>query len=197
MERDELKLLQSMGTDLLSKVIQSKTNKKYKISKILGRGEFSYVFLGLDEQNNWVAIKIAINDNGIDEIECLIKLKPICGENILCFIESFNINFNDVDWLVIVTEFLPGYITIKKFLEEYKYSKSDLNVIIKKIAETINYIHEFGILHNDLHKENIMINPKTLNIKIIDFGNCSSLLGISDPEKFINMEMDAIKDIFS
>jgi serine/threonine protein kinase len=196
METDEIKALRKIKTDFLTKVIQSKTNKKYTVSKILACGEFSCVFLGLDEKNNWVAIKITNNKNKLEEVECLIKLKGICGENILCYIESFNINYLDIDWLVIITEFLPGYITMSEFMERYKISKSDLSNIISQIGETLNFIHKFGILHNDLHRENIMIDPKTLNIKIIDFGNCTSLYKVDDPNYLIKLELDSIKELF-
>jgi len=34
----------------------------------------------------------------------------------------------------------------------------------------INHIHSYKIVHCDIKAENILINPKTYDIKIIDFG---------------------------
>jgi serine/threonine protein kinase len=196
MERDEIKLLRNIEKNLLNKIIESNTSKKYKISKLLDCGEFSCVFLALDENNNWVALKVTDNINKLEEIECLLKLRGLCGENILCYIESFNIYFLDKDWLVIVTEFLSGYISLNTYLKSNTLTKNKKITIMKNIVKIINFIHKFGILHNDLNKENIMIDPNTLNIKIIDFGNCSSMYKIENPDELMKLEIESIKDLF-
>ena len=36
----------------------------------------------------------------------------------------------------------------------------------------LEYIHSRGYMHRDLKPENIMINPKTMELKMIDFGTC-------------------------
>jgi len=53
--------------------------------------------------------------------------------------------------------------------------------IIKQIAKTLKYIHKAGFVHGDLKLENIMIEKKSLKVKLIDFGfssevSCKSLL---------------------
>jgi len=52
-----------------------------------------------------------------------------------------------------------------------KLSDKEASLIIKKILEGVNYIHNKGIIHRDLKPSNIMVpDTKDFNqIKIIDF----------------------------
>ena len=43
-------------------------------------------------------------------------------------------------------------------------------IIFSQIINAMAYFHEMGVIHRDLTVFNILIEPKTLHIKIIDFG---------------------------
>ena len=47
---------------------------------------------------------------------------------------------------------------------------------MKNIADAIDSLHSIGYSHNDISLGNIMMNLKTLDVKLIDFG-ISSYLG--------------------
>ena len=47
-------------------------------------------------------------------------------------------------------------------------------VILDQILSGLECLHNHDICHRDLKPENIMINPATLDIKIIDFGLSSN-----------------------
>ena len=47
--------------------------------------------------------------------------------------------------------------------------------ITKLIDDMITVIHNIDILHGDLHAKNIVINPDTKDVRIIDFAECSSI----------------------
>ena len=43
-------------------------------------------------------------------------------------------------------------------------------VIFRQLVQTCIELHKAGVLHRDLKDENCLLDTKTLNIKIIDFG---------------------------
>ena len=56
----------------------------------------------------------------------------------------------------------PGIIGLKGCL---MYSLDLINALL--------HMHSLGILHNDLHYNNIMIHPVSRNLKVIDFGKAT------------------------
>lgn len=51
-----------------------------------------------------------------------------------------------------------------------KMCDKDANAIVKQIFEALEYLHSKNICHRDIKLENIIINEKTKQIKLIDFG---------------------------
>lgn len=41
---------------------------------------------------------------------------------------------------------------------------------MKKMLEVVDYLHRENILHRDIKPQNILVNERTLDIKLIDFG---------------------------
>ena len=42
-------------------------------------------------------------------------------------------------------------------------------IITKNLVSAISSIQDYGVLHRDIKDENILLNPKTLDIKVIIF----------------------------
>lgn len=59
-------------------------------------------------------------------------------------------------------------------LDKYKVDERELEAIMYKLIDAIDYMHKSGIVHRDLKPENILvlknINDEIINIKITDFG---------------------------
>ena len=45
----------------------------------------------------------------------------------------------------------------------------DVKVVMKQLLEAINHLHQNKVCHKDIKPENVMIDPETLKIKLIDF----------------------------
>jgi serine/threonine protein kinase len=64
---------------------------------------------------------------------------------------------------------------LRKFIELYKknnkeFSPKTIKVIMAHILHAVNFLHSRKILHRDLKPHNILINEKTLQTKLADFG---------------------------
>jgi len=69
-----------------------------------------------------------------------------------------------------------GGISLKKWLTERKQlSLSEFLLIAIAIAESLGQIHAQNIIHKDINPTNIVFNPETQNLKIIDFGISTQL----------------------
>lgn len=75
------------------------------------------------------------------------------------------------DKLYIITEKVSG-IELFKFCQKYPNGVPEpiAKFIFRQILQAVAMVHEMEIAHLDLKLENIMIDPASLKIKIIDFG---------------------------
>ena len=95
---------------------------------------------------------------------------------------------------VIVTEYFDS-ITLENFIKECKYDQKAISSIIFQLFESIQYLHEKSIIHRDLNCKNILIDPKTNFIKLIDFGVsrfCHSIEEIISPQGNLKYRVPSI-----
>ena len=146
---------------------------EFIIGEKLGEGTFGTVRLGTNRQTGEkVAIKILEKSKmtNIDDktrLEREIKiLKKIHHPNIVklfCVIETDRQIF-------IIMEYIKGnemfqYILVKKKLGEEEACNFFLQII-----NCIDYLSRIKVAHRDLKAENIIIEQKTKEIKLLDFG---------------------------
>ena len=67
-------------------------------------------------------------------------------------------------------EYVEGSELFQYIVERVKVNEINSSKIIKQLLKTIKYINSLNIWHRDIKPENILINPKSLQIKLIDFG---------------------------
>jgi serine/threonine protein kinase len=111
-----------------------------------------------------------------NEISILKKLAETgCHSNILCYTEHFYTMDKNKRYVNLVTDAFNNSIDLFKFFE-MRFRKGQMlkiEILLKimyQILDGFNYIHSLGISHSDIKPENILINPKTYDIQIIDFG---------------------------
>ncbi|MEG3848838.1 AAA family ATPase [Microcoleus sp. herbarium19] len=81
--------------------------------------------------------------------------------------------------LVLILEDFGGS-SLKKMQEQQNFSLSEFLSIAIQITEILGEIHAANIIHKDINPANIILNPETGKIQIIDFG-ISTLLSRETP----------------
>jgi serine/threonine protein kinase len=77
-----------------------------------------------------------------------------------------------------------------------EYSEThDMTKYKPRLAELISKIHDRGILHLDLHSENIVIDPSKDDIRIIDFGESLTMADLGIEPDDISGVIDKCKKI--
>ncbi|KAH6574711.1 hypothetical protein BASA60_005356 [Batrachochytrium salamandrivorans] len=80
---------------------------------------------------------------------------------------------------ILVMEYFGGsWVTLFNYVEgKERPDIVDARDIIKKIVEAMIHLKQYGILHLDVQAGNVMYNPKTRKIKLLDFGVSAVLPG--------------------
>ena len=145
--------------------------KKYKLSKVMGKGSYGIVCKALNtETNEQVAIKKMLNPfkmpgNVIRILREIRLLKFLNHENIIQIQDLFPaVSLKSLESIYIVTEFMSSdlmqIIHSNNVLEE-----DQIIYILFQILSALKYLHSANILHRDLKPSNILINEDCL-IKI-------------------------------
>ena len=147
----------------------------FKIIKRIGFGSYGFVSTINDPTNLGSIIamktidKFASNIRQEDvetEVQILNYLKQYSKPYFLEFLDLYESHTH----FYILTEFLDQYIDLTDPKAEFHFSNSDKKHIISNMIAGLRLLHQLGVVHRDVKLENILIEPKTLNIKYIDFG---------------------------
>ena len=178
--------LNQLFNEIPSRIGPKRDPEKYNIVEVLGEGAFGTTYKAKNinkeqNENDYYSIKILNPGPGakakwIRERQCLIDVIEICKEGgILCYKDSFFIkNSKGDDIFIIVTPFLEGYITLFDYLTKNSVTEYEAKNIYKQVVQTKNRLSEICIHHSDLNLRNIMYNPETKSVKIIDLGLCQT-----------------------
>jgi predicted ATPase/serine phosphatase RsbU (regulator of sigma subunit)/tRNA A-37 threonylcarbamoyl transferase component Bud32 len=76
--------------------------------------------------------------------------------------------------LVLILEDCGG-ISLQEFTTNHKLDLNNFLQIAIQIAETLGQLHQNRIIHKDIKPSNVIINPQTKQVKLIDFAIASRL----------------------
>lgn len=93
-------------------------------------------------------------------------MKKADHPNIVKILEIYKDDKN----LYIVMEYVDGKELFEFVVERTKIEELASANITRQLLKTIKYLNSLGICHRDIKPENILINPKSLQVKLIDFG---------------------------
>eukprot|EP01065_Artemidia_motanka_P026837 TRINITY_DN32071_c0_g1_i1.p2 TRINITY_DN32071_c0_g1~~TRINITY_DN32071_c0_g1_i1.p2 ORF type:complete len:623 (+),score=251.44 TRINITY_DN32071_c0_g1_i1:55-1869(+) len=159
-------------------------------SKLLGKGAFGKVWLGLREDTGgFVAMKEMSLGEGDEAsrgkasaIAREIKvMKPLRHKNIVRFLHAERTQFADEHGLRIFMEYVPGG-SLANIVEEYARPDTEqrglaeptVKSYIRQMLEGLAYLHEQGIVHRDIKGENALVGADGV-VKVADFGTAASI----------------------
>ena len=149
------------------------TDRHYNIKELIGTGGFGTVSLAVRSEDGMeVAIKqvpkgklplhahmdppleVALLRH-LQDVPGIVKLIDYCG--------------TEDSYYIIMERFGKG--DLFDFIDEQgPLPEPTARTIFKQVVNTVSSCYEKGVVHRDLKDENILIDPTTLNIKLIDFG---------------------------
>lgn len=148
------------------------TTDFYRAGKMLGKGAFGKVSLGMHKlSRKLVAIK-SINKEYLSEEKQKNKVMHEVGillrmrhPSVVKLFETFETGRH----ILLVMELCAGGDLLNYVRKRRKLDEDCAKVIFKQIIEGLGYIHSKNILHRDIKLDNILLDGKG-KVKIADFG---------------------------
>lgn len=142
-----------------------------EVVRVIGRGGFGETALIKDTVTGKEYIrKESIRDNEQEmryqySILKVLEEKNICKQKFLCPVTKYR---DERQRYFIIFDYLKGYKDLDEACTGWSEAK---NVkAAKQILSAVRLLHRNGIVHVDIKPNNIMADPITANIRIIDFG---------------------------
>lgn len=155
----------------------------YTIQQKIYEGHRSIIYLAKNKDSKTCVIKTLKEDFINPRQNAILKheyniLQKIHSQHVIKSIELVNYN----NQLAIIEEDIGG-VSLLQILKQKTLNLKDILHIAISLAEGIGDIHSRFIIHKDIKPQNIIVNPQTLEVKIIDFG-ISTILSRETQEAF-------------
>jgi len=165
---------------------QKKRNKKkqaisYAAERVIGNGSFGVVYQAtVIETGETVAIKKVLQDRRFKNRELQI-MGMLDHPSVVTLKHCFYSKGEKPDdiFLNLVMEYIPE--TIHRTLRNHTKAKKLVPIMYTKVymyqvCRAIAYIHSLGICHRDIKPQNLLLNTRTHDVKLCDFGSAKILI---------------------
>jgi casein kinase II subunit alpha len=139
----------------------------YEVTKKIGRGKYSEVFLGREVTNNSKCVIKILKPVKKKKIKREIKILQNLsgGVNIIQLLDVVRDNVSKTPSLVFEyinnTDFKQLYPTLTDF---------DIRYYMYELLKALDYCHSMGVMHRDVKPHNVMIDHERREIRLIDWG---------------------------
>ncbi|XP_053343282.1 serine/threonine-protein kinase pim-2-like [Clarias gariepinus] len=159
---------------------------RYILGRLLGKGGCGAVHAGVRKSDGKkVAVKF-MRKPGIDTYITLpgdtrrlpleVALMKLVCEPPYCPLVIELVEWHETSTHVILVLERPEPCTdLFDYCENETMSESMARIITRQVIHAARHCSDRGVFHRDIKAENILLNPRTLEIKLIDFG-CGDLL---------------------
>lgn len=140
--------------------------KDYYIIKKVGRGKYSTVYKCAYKKEKFVAIKILVPldpKRYLREIKILSNLRG--GPNIVELLDLIKDPVSDT------FSFVMEWVEFSDWRSIYTgLSLAQIKVVMRRVLKALLFSHANGVMHRDIKPQNIAIDPKTLKVRLLDWG---------------------------
>jgi serine/threonine protein kinase len=152
----------------------------YAAERVIGNGSFGVVYQAtVIETGQTVAIKKVLQDRRFKNRELQI-MGMLDHPSVVTLRHCFYSKGDKPDdvFLNLVMEYIPE--TIHRTLRNHTKAKKLIPIMYTKvymyqICRSIAYIHSLGICHRDIKPQNLLLNTRTHEVKLCDFGSAKIL----------------------
>jgi len=154
----------------------------YMCCESIGKGKYSEVFRGINKYNQEPCVLKVLKPVKSLKVKREISiLQNLCGgPNIVQLLDLVKDPFTNTSCLVLEWTDNEDFKTLYP-----TFTVEDIQHYMYKVLQALHYCHSQGIIHRDIKPHNIMIEPKTKKLRLIDWG----LAEFYHPEKMYNVRV--------
>ena len=144
---------------------------RYEILKFIARGSFGSVYKVLRKSDNKILALKKINYNIASNYEkesIINEVKLLTFHNCPYLLKAKDI-FIEKDDICIVTSFAENQDLRNHVKKNKKFSENEVWKILTQLIISLDYLHNYQVIHRDLKTANIMLS-RNYNIYLGDFG---------------------------
>jgi len=152
------------------------TIPKYEITEQIYESINSIVYQGIRKKDNKpVILKILKQDypTAAELTHYQQEYEITNGLDLSGVINTYGIEKYQNTLVIVLEDF--GGESLKQVMINRQFTITEFLVFAIQIADILGNVHTANIIHKDINPSNIIINPKTKELKIIDFGIASRL----------------------
>jgi serine/threonine protein kinase len=144
----------------------------YTLRDQIGEGGTSIVFRGEHGTHGTVAVKVLKDKLRQDRTAVARFLREAeLGERVSHPNVVRTLEQGEADGVrYLATEWAPGELLERYMRRNAPLPREDVAHIVLQIADAVHAVHEAGIVHRDLKPDNLMYDPATRGVKLLDFG---------------------------
>ncbi|MGL5193385.1 MAG: protein kinase domain-containing protein, partial [Chroococcales cyanobacterium] len=88
-------------------------------------------------------------------------------------VNAYCLETSERQWVMVMEDF--GGVSLKTIIQNQPLTLSQFLPIAIAIAEILDIVHQQQIIHKDINPSNLVLNPNTQELKLIDFGISTQL----------------------
>lgn len=155
---------------------------KYEVKRLIKENRYCETYRVEDENEEPFFLKLYILKNTPEkmlddnhQVTSIHLASQLQHKNIILFVEQGTYQNDEVGTCqYMVTNYFNGELVADKLQREGTLPEDQALQIFRDVVEGLIYLHDMGLLHNDITPRNIMISDKTGEAELIDLGHLST-----------------------